>query len=223
MPRPAARRSGRASDPVGGDPIRGDPVRGDPAADGSAGADPAAAAATPGEPAPASRDALDFTPVPLRARHDGWTPERQHLFIEHLADTGSVTRAAMCVGLSPESAYRLRRREDGAEFDAAWEAAIAAATRRLVDVAFERAMDGAEEPVFYKGDIVATRRAPSDRLLMFLLKHHDPMVYGNLSGPLPYDASAADRREPRIRRFPALLGRLLGVGTEGRTSSRRLS
>lgn len=36
----------------------------------------------------------DFTPVPRRYRHDGWTPERQKAFIEALADTGCVTRAA---------------------------------------------------------------------------------------------------------------------------------
>jgi hypothetical protein len=29
----------------------------------------------------------DFAPVPLRYRHDGWTPERQRGFIEALAAT----------------------------------------------------------------------------------------------------------------------------------------
>lgn len=36
----------------------------------------------------------EFTPVPRKPRHDGWTPERQKAFIEALADTGSVSRAA---------------------------------------------------------------------------------------------------------------------------------
>ena len=36
----------------------------------------------------------DFTPVPRKYRHDGWTTERQRAFIAALADTGSVSRAA---------------------------------------------------------------------------------------------------------------------------------
>lgn len=183
---------------------------------------PAEAAVAPlaAEAGPETTDRIPFTPVPVRARHDGWTPERQQRFIEHLADTGSVSEAAMVVGMAPETAYRLRRRRDGAGFDAAWEAALAVATRRLIDVAFERAMHGTEQPVFHKGDIVGTRRVVSDRLLMFLLKHHEPTVYGSLSGPLPFDASATDPRRQRVRRLPALLDRLLGAGSaEGRKSS----
>jgi hypothetical protein len=43
----------------------------------------------------------DFDPVPRQYhRHDGWTPERQKAFIEALADTGSVTRAAAMVNMA---------------------------------------------------------------------------------------------------------------------------
>lgn len=35
-----------------------------------------------------------FTPVPVRARRDGWTPARQFRFIAMLAETGSPARAA---------------------------------------------------------------------------------------------------------------------------------
>ncbi|MDB5683680.1 MAG: hypothetical protein JWM75_1378 [Sphingomonas bacterium] len=177
--------------------------------------------ATPDTP-PAPGDDIAFAPVPVRPRHDGWTPERQEAFVGYLADSGSVSQAAMRVGMTAESAYRLRRRADGADFDKAWEAALAVATRRLVDAAFERAIEGVEEPVHYKGEIVGMRRRPSERLLIFLLRHHDPLVYGNLSGRLDYDPTPADLRGPRIRRFPALLARLLGRG-EPRISSRRLS
>jgi hypothetical protein len=31
-----------------------------------------------------------FTPVPVRARQDGWTVAKQYAFIEALADTGIV-------------------------------------------------------------------------------------------------------------------------------------
>jgi hypothetical protein len=35
---------------------------------------------------------IPFTPVPVRARHDGWTAERQIAFIEALAATGAVDK-----------------------------------------------------------------------------------------------------------------------------------
>jgi hypothetical protein len=43
---------------------------------------------------------LDFTPVPRRYRHDGWTPGRQRGFIGALAVTGCVERAARMVNIA---------------------------------------------------------------------------------------------------------------------------
>jgi hypothetical protein len=54
---------------------------------------------------------LNFTPVPVRARHDGWTVERQAAFLEALAETGCIEDACRHVGMSRNSAYRLQRRE----------------------------------------------------------------------------------------------------------------
>lgn len=70
-----------------------------------------------------------FMPVPARARRDGWTPERQRVFIAALARTGCVGRAAAAAGMSRESAYRLRRREGAARFAAAWDSILAARPR----------------------------------------------------------------------------------------------
>ena len=53
-----------------------------------------------------------------RARHDGWTPERQLAFLGALSVSRSVTRSAAAAGMSRESAYRLRDRPDGALFAA---------------------------------------------------------------------------------------------------------
>src|SRR5256885_14274821 len=58
-------------------------------------------------------------------RSDGWTPERQLRFLDALAQTRSVARAAACAGMSRESAYRLRDRKDGALFAVLWDRAIA--------------------------------------------------------------------------------------------------
>lgn len=60
-------------------------------------------------------------------RKDGWTAARQLRFLDTLASTCSVTRAAAAAGMSRESAHRLRNRRDGALFAAIWDIALAPA------------------------------------------------------------------------------------------------
>ena len=62
-----------------------------------------------------------FTPVKLRSRKDGWTPYKQCGFLAALYQTGSVAKAARAVGMSRETAYRLRAREGAESFAAAWD------------------------------------------------------------------------------------------------------
>jgi hypothetical protein len=144
------------------------------------------------KPARSRSSAPTFIPAPVRARHDGWTPERQRAFIEALADCGSVTEAARRVGMSVESAYRLRRHPLGMNFARAWEATLVVGVERLKDIAFERATTGTATPVFYRGEQVGERRTYNDRLLMFLLRHNDPVRYSPLAflpGFVPIDRS----------------------------------
>jgi hypothetical protein len=112
----------------------------------------------------------DFDAVPRKHRHDGWTPERQRAFIEALADTGSVSRAARQVNMSPEGAYYLRRQPGAEGFRRAWEAALDFGVQRLKDIAFERAIEGQLVPVFVAGKLMGFRRKKNDRLLMFCLR-----------------------------------------------------
>ena len=63
-------------------------------------------------------------PANPKTRRDGWTAERQLRFLDMLARTRSVTRAAAAAGLSRKSAYRLRGRADGALFGAMWDRAM---------------------------------------------------------------------------------------------------
>lgn len=58
-------------------------------------------------------------------RRNGWTPERQIRFLDALAATRSVTKAAAAAGMSRESAHRLRNRGEGALFAAIWDLALA--------------------------------------------------------------------------------------------------
>lgn len=120
----------------------------------------------------------DWVPVRRKARHDGWTVATQQAFIGVLADTGSVTQAALEVNMSATSCYRLRRSADGRAFAAAWDAAVQTASLRLVDLAFDRAVNGSPEPVFDReGNRVGQRIRYNDRLLMFLLRAHQPDRY----------------------------------------------
>ena len=167
---------------------------------------PAAAPAPPDAPPPAPAPAADVTeegasppggydpaeyrwvPVRRRPRTDGWTEEKQRRFIEHLADTGLVGAAAKAVGMTRETAYRLRRSAHGAAFARAWDAARRHAGGLVEDIAFERAFEGVEHNVYDEfGEVVCTRRAYNDRLLMWLLGHLKPERYG---------AAAAQRDRP---------------------------
>ncbi|WP_423604070.1 hypothetical protein [Sphingomonas sp. MS122] len=122
----------------------------------------------------AERPALpEFTPVPRRNnRHDGWTPERQRAFIEALADTGCVSRAARMVNMAQANCYTLRRAPGAESFRAAWEAALDFGVQRLKDIAFERAIEGQLVPVFVAGKLMGFRRKRNDALLMFCLRHY---------------------------------------------------
>lgn len=133
--------------------------------------------AAPYAPPPGGYDLADFKWVPVlrKPRSDGWTPQRQVDFIAALADTGCVEQAAREVSMSVVSCYRLRRAPGAEGFAAAWDAAIAQAARRLVDIAFDRAIHGTDEPVFDKdGNRVGRRMRQNDRLLMFLLRAYMP-------------------------------------------------
>ena len=118
----------------------------------------------------AAKDLPAFEPVPRKPRHDGWTPERQRAFIGALADTGSVSRAARHVNMSPEGAYYLRRCPGSESFRRAWEAALQLGVQRLKDEVFDRALHGQLVPVFVAGKLRGFRRVRNDRLLMFALR-----------------------------------------------------
>lgn len=112
---------------------------------------------------------LAFTPVPVRARRDGWTPACQQGFILRLALGGCVAWSARAVGKTKASAYRLRERPDAASFAAAWDKAQGWGRDRSVDIGFERALCGEQIPVLYRGRRVATRTKFDNRLLMAVL------------------------------------------------------
>jgi hypothetical protein len=66
-----------------------------------------------------------FTPVPLRARADGWSPALQLHFLEGLARGMTPGAAARALGKNRQTAYALRKRPGAESFAAAWDAAVA--------------------------------------------------------------------------------------------------
>lgn len=110
----------------------------------------------------------DAKPAPA-PRHDGWTPARQAAFLRELAATQCVGTAAKAVGMSRQSAYRLRARLRGEPFDLAWDAAFQMSFDALAEAAMERALHGTEVPVFFGGEQVGSYRRYDERLTLALL------------------------------------------------------
>ena len=136
-------------------------------------------------------------------RHDGITPERQRVFIEVLAATGSVAEAARQAGASRQAFYAFRNRDAGRELGKAWDHALSLATEQLCDVAYERALYGVEEPVFYHGEQIGTRRRYNDRLLMMLLRVRGGVDYATLAERQGWQSviTPAPSFEGRVRRL----------------------
>jgi hypothetical protein len=120
-------------------------------------------------------------PPPRRYRRDGFSPERQQVFVEHLRNTGSMTDAARLTGISRSTAYNLFNSPDAAAFRAAVDEALDATQGLLEATALERAIKGQEEIVYYQGRRVGVRWKYDNRLLMSLLRARNPLKYAPLS------------------------------------------
>ena len=120
-------------------------------------------------------------PPPRRYRRDGFDAERQQQFAEHLRDTASWKDAARLAGISRTTAYNLYNSPDGAAFRALVDEAFKGADLLLDSTALDRAVNGQEEIVYYKGERVGVRWKYDNKLLMFLLRARNPLKYAPLS------------------------------------------
>lgn len=123
---------------------------------------------------PESDDPFAFTPVATGARSDGWSAERQRRFIAELAQHGGVAAAARAVGMTPQTANRLRKRPDAAGFARAWDAAVQEGRSKAYDEAVRRGTEGVVVPVMRRGKVVGHRRRYDNRLL-FAACYGEPM------------------------------------------------
>ena len=160
---------------------------------------------------------FEWRPVPRRPRADGWTPDVQRSFILALAETGLVEHAARAVNMSVQSAYKLRNAPESSGFARAWQAALASAAQRVLDLAFTRAIEGDEIPLFDRdGCRVGARWKVDNRMAMFILRaympdrfryaHHDAVQPGERPVPsLPPVAEAVAALGPVTPPAPHLL------------------
>jgi hypothetical protein len=109
-------------------------------------------------------------PTPHRpVRHNEWTRAKMVAFLKELAASQSVHHAARSVGMSRQSAYKLRNRLAGTPFALAWEVALEAGLQQLAHAVMDRALNGEEVPHYYHGELVGTYRKFDNRLAAWLL------------------------------------------------------
>ena len=99
-----------------------------------------------------------------------WTPQKMAEFLRTLADTRSVKAAAQSVGMSRQSAYKLRARLKRKPFGLGWDEALQPVHRNVPPALLERALFGVERPHFYRGKLLGTSRRYDERLSIALLK-----------------------------------------------------
>ena len=121
--------------------------------------------------------------------------------------------AARAAELAARGAYALRIRS--AAFAAAWDAAQQIAVGRLSALAFDRAIHGRVEQVYRDGELIAERRVPSEKMLMWLLVRLDPRRFA-----APWERAPSDAADPQAdaqAAFPALLQALTDTSAEPRS------
>lgn len=104
-----------------------------------------------------------------------FTDERKVRFLMFLAKFGLQQKAATYAGVSYQCAKNHKR--DSEEFAEAWEQALEIYRESLESAALRRALDGWEEPVYQKGELVGTIHKFSERMLELVLKANLPNKY----------------------------------------------
>ena len=103
------------------------------------------------------------------------TSKKKGGFLDALAETCNVARAAELAGVARSTVYDWRVADS--DFADEWEHALDLGADALEDEATRRAVEGVDEPVFYQGKACGVVRRYSDTLLIFLLKGRRPEKY----------------------------------------------
>lgn len=113
-------------------------------------------------------DSADAPP----ARTERW--DRQ-AFLDAFEELGMVTAACEAVGISRQTAYQERQRNE--EFAVAWADVEEHTTERMEREAYRRAVEGVTKPLVSAGKHVTDVTEYSDGLLQFMLRARRPERY----------------------------------------------
>ena len=159
----------------------------------------------PSDPAPSDPSSPEPTKLPVprrRVRHNEWTRAKMVGFLRELAACQNVGQAAQAVGMSRQSAYRLRNRLERTPFALGWEVALECGMQQLAHAVMDRALNGVEEQRFYHGELIGTVRKFDNRLAQWVLEN-------------PWQVGRSQvAREWSARRFDALLERIEHEGLD---------
>ena len=134
------------------------------------------------------------------AAKQGWSEARTVRFIDTIADTCNITKAARSARISVSAAYR--RRAHDASFRAQWGQALSIGYARLEMMMLERALHGVERVIDLKNGETRVMRDYCDRTALALLKMHRD---GAVAADEPIDATeygeACERILARLKRL----------------------
>jgi len=149
------------------------------------------------------------------SKREATKKKRQEAFLKEFRLCATITHAAEIALISRRTHYLWLDKD--LVYAKRFEEAKIAATDALVAEARRRAVQGVEEPIFYKGELVQTIRKYSDTLLIFLLKGALPEIYRER-----YEISGGDKAI-RVKSDPGreelsdeTLRKLIALGEEFR-------
>lgn len=155
---------------------------------------------TPSQPPSPEAEWLELASRARPPRHNEWTRAKMVAFLRELAASQSVAQAARAVGMSRQSAYRLRNRLVGTPFALGWEVALEAGFVQLAHAMMDRAVNGVEVPHYYHGELVGTSRQFDERLAIWVLEN--PWKMGRQQMAREYVAEGFDALLERIELAP---------------------
>ncbi len=100
------------------------------------------------------------------------TKSKVRKFLKLLGDSANVSSACRALGIPRQNIYEWRRQDP--DFARKMDEAVDLGTCALEDEAIRRGMEGWDEPVYYKGEVVGETRRYSDQLLLATLRARDP-------------------------------------------------
>ena len=142
------------------------------------------------------------------------TPAKRRKFLVTLSATGDVSAAAKAAGISRGAAMGLREEDD--KFRTEWDDAYESAVDALEAEARRRALEGDEEQIYYRGEIVGTKTRKSDGMLEFLLKAYRPQKFASKpssktahdrTGVVAAPFKSGEAREELARRIASIVRR----------------